>query len=121
MTTKLRLVHECDLCCDQILEQRDECPGVPLVHLLDTDGSSLCGAEHMGGASPLTDPDINRITCLACAKEHADICGYAENPPDDWEECGSCSGYHRPGYPGDCRNDAERWPSDVTTAKGWRP
>lgn len=27
------------------------------------------------------------------------------------EECGQCGCYHRPGYTGDCRNDAERWPT----------
>lgn len=33
-----------------------------------------------------------------------------ENPPEDWEECGSCGGYHPAAYGGDCRNDLYRWP-----------
>ena len=36
---------------------------------------------------------------------------YQENPPDDWEECEQCSGYHPPGFVGDCRDDFNRWPS----------
>ena len=27
------------------------------------------------------------------------------------EECGCCDCYHRPGFHGDCRNDAERFPT----------
>jgi len=38
---------------------------------------------------------------------------YAENPPDDWEECDCCGGYHPPNYSGDCRSDINRWPSDA--------
>ena len=38
----------------------------------------------------------------------------AENPPDKWEDCGSCGGAHPPGYGGDCRDDLYRWPSKVT-------
>ena len=36
---------------------------------------------------------------------------YIENPPDDWEKCGQCDGYHPPGFTGDCRDDRHRWPS----------
>lgn len=38
---------------------------------------------------------------------------YDENPPDDWEDCGQCDGMHPPGFTGDCRDDINRWPSDV--------
>jgi hypothetical protein len=38
---------------------------------------------------------------------------YAENPPDDWEDCGCCDGAHPPGYSGDCRSDINRWPSEA--------
>jgi hypothetical protein len=41
----------------------------------------------------------------------------AENPPDDWEECGSCGGYHPPDFYGDCRDDFNRWPSPYTTGE----
>lgn len=34
-----------------------------------------------------------------------------ENPPNGWEECGSCSSWHPPRFKGDCRDDANRWPS----------
>ena len=27
------------------------------------------------------------------------------------EECGCCGAYHRPEFQGDCRNDAERFPT----------
>jgi hypothetical protein len=36
---------------------------------------------------------------------------YAENPPDDWEDCDCCGGCHPPDYSGDCRSDINRWPS----------
>jgi len=41
---------------------------------------------------------------------------YAENPPDDWEECGCCDCYHPASYTGDCRSDINRWPSDACVA-----
>ena len=33
---------------------------------------------------------------------------YAENPPDDWEDCGQCGCYHPPAYSGDCRSNINR-------------
>jgi hypothetical protein len=36
---------------------------------------------------------------------------YYDNPPDSWEECGCCDGYHPADYDGDCRSDINRWPS----------
>lgn len=33
------------------------------------------------------------------------------------EECGCCSCYHRPGYTGDCRNDAERFSDYAALAR----
>jgi hypothetical protein len=41
---------------------------------------------------------------------------YEENPPDDWEDCGGCGGYHPAGYTGDCRSDINRWPSEKSIA-----
>jgi hypothetical protein len=41
---------------------------------------------------------------------------YVENPPDDWEDCEQCGGAHPPKYPGDCRSDINRWPSDACIA-----
>ena len=41
---------------------------------------------------------------------------YAENPPDDWEDCGCCGGTHPPAFTGDCRDDIDRWPSDKCIA-----
>lgn len=38
----------------------------------------------------------------------------SENPPAGWEECGQCSCYHPAGFMGDCRDDANRWPSSIT-------
>jgi hypothetical protein len=32
-------------------------------------------------------------------------------------ECGICGAYHRKGYTGDCRNDAERFPTNELTVK----
>ena len=29
----------------------------------------------------------------------------------DLDECGCCGGYHRPQFSGDCRDDAERFPT----------
>jgi hypothetical protein len=43
----------------------------------------------------------------------------AENPPDSWEDCPQCECCHPDGYTGDCRDDAMRWPSTITT-EGWR-
>jgi hypothetical protein len=40
-----------------------------------------------------------------------------ENPPDDWEDCGSCGGYHPFDFYGDCRDDYNRWPSGYTTGE----
>jgi hypothetical protein len=45
----------------------------------------------------------------APALKHAGF--YVKNPPDDWEECGQCDGYHPAGFNGDCRDDYHRWPS----------
>jgi len=42
---------------------------------------------------------------------------YEENPPDDWEECGCCEGYHPADFTGDCRDDVNRWPSDKAIAR----
>jgi hypothetical protein len=36
----------------------------------------------------------------------------------DDNECGCCSGYHRIGYTGDCRNDAERFTLDDVEREG---
>ncbi len=33
------------------------------------------------------------------------------DPPEDWEVCGSCGGYHPAGFTGDCRDDVSRWAS----------
>ena len=44
------------------------------------------------------------------------VWGVQDNPPDDWEECGQCGGYHPAGYIGDCRDDEKRWPSDAAIA-----
>jgi hypothetical protein len=41
----------------------------------------------------------------------------AENPPDDWVDCGSCGGTHPPDFWGDCRDDYNRWPSAYTTGE----
>jgi len=41
----------------------------------------------------------------------------AENPPDDWVDCGSCGGTHPPDFYGDCRDDYNRWPSGYTTGE----
>lgn len=40
-----------------------------------------------------------------------------ENPPDDWEDCGSCGGAHPMDFHGDCRDDYNRWPSRFTTGE----
>ena len=41
----------------------------------------------------------------------------AENPPDDWVDCGSCGGAHPADFYGDCRDDYNRWPSGITTGE----
>ena len=50
---------------------------------------------------------------------------FRENPPDDWEECECCGGYHPPMpvptkaanlYFYDCRYDKYRWPSEASIA-----
>lgn len=54
-------------------------------------------------AAELADHEQNlqRILWLAA--------GYmVENPPVDWEDCGSCGGMHPPGFTGDCRDDGSR-------------
>lgn len=40
-----------------------------------------------------------------------------ENPPGDWIECPTCDCYHPKDYNGDCRNDATRWPSKITSGE----
>ncbi len=39
------------------------------------------------------------------------------NRPDNWEDCDCCEGAHPPGFAGDCRDDANRWPSDACVAR----
>ena len=41
----------------------------------------------------------------------------AENPPEDWEECGCCGGYHPTTSHADCRDPYNRWPSHITTGE----
>jgi hypothetical protein len=45
------------------------------------------------------------------AWELAPQASYAENPPNDWEDCEQCGGAHPAGYTGDCRADINRWPA----------
>lgn len=42
---------------------------------------------------------------------------YEENPPDDWEHCGCCDGYHPVNFAGDCRDDMNRWPGNKAIAR----
>jgi hypothetical protein len=37
---------------------------------------------------------------------------YHEGTPYALQRCGCCECFHRPGYTGDCRNDAERFPHE---------
>lgn len=61
----------------------------------------------------------SRDVIARIAKLEAERDEFAENPPDKWEECGQCSGDHPPGFTGDCRDDANRWPADKCVARLW--
>ncbi len=56
------------------------------------------------------------IYCNECGQEqrynYDPPVDFADDPPEDWEECGQCSGHHPPGFTADCRDDVNRWPSN---------
>jgi hypothetical protein len=58
-----------------------------------------------GHSLPVTCAVCRGIMCPDCGT-FANVC---EKCADTLEECGCCGCYHRPGFTGDCREDANRF------------
>ena len=130
----MKIKFKCPKCGCKVIEEVQTNVTVASVVGNDVcfDGRNL---ELCYGAQTNTDGEVDRYQCDNCghviAQDNLELLAYlrkrkmieleaGESFPVEISQCGSCGGYHRVGYKGDCRNDAERFhlPEDAGKALG---